>query len=145
MTLSSTIVFIKKHYIIFSIIVVIILGLAIGLPLGLLLNKSSSGSSSGHIKTGILGWYNTTNNTIEDIITPSVSPVAEYADFNLTYAWGYDPNNTNVYIRNINRISPETNDMIKSLKPVNANNRDYGVNFVKNNNTGKIMYKYEQF
>ena len=35
--------------------------------------------------------------------------------------------------------------MVKSLKPVNANNRDYGVNFVKNNNTGKIMYKYEQF
>ena len=143
----------------FSIIVVIILGLAIGLPLGLLLNKSSSSqkppqptpqpsvqeqSGTPQITT-MLGWYDTKTNIITDLTNPSVTNIADFADLNMDLSWGYDANNPNFDTRNIPELTYEITVMLKSLKPTTTNNSYYGVNFVKNNTTGEILYKYGQF
>ena len=128
MTLSSTIVFIKKHYIIFSIIVVIILGLAIGLPLGLLLNKSSSGSSSApgapgtsdslrYTKSG-MGWHKSEITgevvDIENTFYQGKS-LGYYADNDINGCqWRYDSSINN----RIELIIPTTStnaDMLKTL------------------------------
>ena len=56
-----------------------------------------------------------------------------------------DANNPNFDTRNIPELTYEITVMLKSLKPTTTNNSYYGVNFVKNNTTGEILYKYGQF